>query len=153
MMTGLETDALLDLIRAKRSCVEQLWIIGNRQMTLIEEGRMAGLLDLLVQKQHTLSELKRVERSLDPFRHQPPESRRWRSEADRQSCAEVLQACEQMLSKIVAQERACEQAMVRCRDNAARQLQGMHQASLARTSYSAPAAGSAGQLDLSSEAS
>ncbi len=152
-MFSLETDILFELIRSKRSCLEQLQVMGRRQMELIESDRMSALLDLLAQKQQTLMELQQIERGLDPFRNQAPESRRWRSEESRRQCAEEMGTCESLLAEIIDREKAGEQALLLRRDEAAARLQGMHRAGQARASYGSPPAGTISQIDLCSDAS
>lgn len=152
-MPSLETDILYELICSKRTCLEQLRAMGLRQLELIESNRMTALLDLLAQKQQALAELQQLERELNPFRDQAPESRRWRSEEARRRCADALQACETLLAEIIERERTSEQTLVCRRDHAAQQLQGMHRAGQARASYTTPNAGALSQLDLSSDVS
>ncbi|MDZ7617870.1 MAG: hypothetical protein U1E05_12775 [Patescibacteria group bacterium] len=152
-MASLETDVLFDLIRSKRECLERLQMMGQRQMELIEADQMTALLDLLAYKQRTLGDLQKIERNLNPFRGQSPETRQWRSEEARRRCAEELNTCETLLAGIIERERASEQAMISRRDRAAAQLQGMHRASQARASYAGPAACSISQIDLCSDAS
>jgi hypothetical protein len=152
-MPSLETDILFDLIRSKRACLEQLQVMGRRQMELIESDQMTALLDLLAYKQRALTELQKIERNLDPFRGQPPDARRWRSEEARRQCADELSACETLLAGIIDRERASEQAMIHRRDHAAARLQGMHRASQARASYVGPPACTISQIDLCSDAS
>ncbi len=152
-MPSLETDILFDLICSKRTCLERLQAMGLRQMELIESDQMTALLDLLAQKQQTLLELQQIERSLDPFRNQAPDSRRWRSAEARQRCSAELEACEALLAEIIGRERAGEQALNGRRDQAAARLQGMHRAGLARASYTSPPAGAVSQIDLCSDLS
>lgn len=148
-----ETDILFELIHSKRLCLEELQVMSRRQMELIESDQMSVLLALLSQKHETLVELQRIERKLDPFRSQAPESRRWRNEESRRRCAEELRACEALLAEIIHREKASEQALVLCRDQAAARLQGMHRAGRARASYAGPPAATLSQIDLSSDIS
>jgi len=152
-MPTLETDILFELIRSKRNCLEQILVMGRRQMELIELDQMAALLDLLASKQRALTELQQIERQLDPFRNQAPESRCWRSEEARRQCADELQSCAALLAEIIGGEKRAERAMVHRRDKAAAQLQGMHKAGRARASYTRPSATAVSQIDLCSDAS
>jgi hypothetical protein len=151
VMPTLDTDMLADLIRAKRTCLIQLRDMGRRQLELIDGGDMTTLLDLLAAKQRTLNQLQRVERALDPFRGQDPETRPWRSPDDRAACAEQLAQCEALLGEIVSQEKLSETQLVRRRDEAAARLQGAHLASHARGAYAGVPYANVNQLDLSSE--
>lgn len=134
-MEDYPTDRLYDLIRAKRSCLRQLHEISRRQQDLIGTGDMPRLLDLLAVKQRMIDQLQRVERALDPFRAEPPEARRWRSEELRRQCAEEVRQCDQLLAELLAAEKRCEAELTRRRDEAAQRLQGVHRADHARQSY------------------
>lgn len=150
-MTVLETDLLADLIHRKRHCLVQLRTMGEKQLELVRGGCMTELLDVLAMKQKMLGQLQGIERELDPFRNQDPESRPWRTQRERQTCADELAGCEVLLAEIVCQERQSEQELVQRREETAAQLQGVHWAHQARQAYLAPSRASLGQLDLSSE--
>jgi hypothetical protein len=150
-MADYETDILKDLIRIKRECLLQLRDMGRKQLALIDEGNMTSLMDLLAAKQRPLFTLQRIEKALDPFRNQDPETRIWRSAGDRTHCAEHVQECETLLAEIVSHEKCCEIALIRRRDEAAAQLQGAHLAGYARHAYLPESDIPLSQLDLSSE--
>jgi hypothetical protein len=150
-MTALETDILVQLIRAKHACLVQLRDMGRRQLELIEAGNLTGLLDVLSAKQRPLLELQRAERAIDPFRSQDPQRRRWQSPEVRAACAGQIAACDQLLREIIAQEKRSEEIMSRRRDQAAAQLQGMHAAGQARGAYTAPGCPGFSQLNLLSD--
>lgn len=142
------TELLARLIRAKRERLAVLGELGHRQMVLIEQGDMDGLLALLATKQRSLDELQRIERALDPFRREDPAERRWPSPEARRACAEQIEECEAMLAGIIAQERCCEAALVRRREATQRQLQDVQNAARARGAYTPPAPPDVHQLDL-----
>jgi hypothetical protein len=146
-----QTDVLKDLIRVKRECLLQLREMGRRQLALIEEGDLTSLMDVLAAKQRPLVTLQRIERALDLFRNQDPQQREWRSAADRVQCAEQLKQCETLLAEIVSQEKCCEIALIRRRDEAAARLQGAHLAGHARHAYLPQAGAWPSQLDIVSE--
>jgi hypothetical protein len=150
-MPKLETDVLAELIGVKRACLLRLREMGRRQLELIDSGDMISLLDFLSVKQQTLLQLQRIERTLDPFRGQDPEARRWQSPQHRQACAEQVQQCETLLAEIISQEKRGEIALVRRRDEVALRLQGAHLAGQARGAYTAQPQHGIGQLDLMSE--
>jgi hypothetical protein len=150
-MAALETDILVQLIRAKHACLLQLRDMGRRQLELIEAGNLSGLLDLLGAKQRPLLELQRAERAIDPFRAQDPQRRRWQSPEARALCARQIEECDALLREILAQERESEAVLSRRRDEAAARLQGMHAAGQARGAYTAPAQPAFSQLNLLSD--
>jgi hypothetical protein len=150
-MAEFETDTLAELIRSKHDCLVRLRDLGRKQLELIERGEMTALLDLLAAKQRPLDELRRIERALDPFRHQRAAERRWHSPEQRRRCSAELEECETLLGEIVRQEKRGEEALIRRRDEAARQLEGAHFAGRARQAYNAPPHAQVNQLDLSSD--
>jgi len=149
-MTQLATDILAELIERKRRCLLQLRDVGHRQLELIESGEMSALLDLLASKQSMLLTLQKIERAMDPFRDQDPQSRQWRSPAHRARCGEMLQQCETLLGDIVTCEKYCETALVERRDATAVQLQGVQHAGQTFGAYTR-GEHQPSQLDLTSE--
>jgi hypothetical protein len=149
-MPTLETDVLADLIRAKRECLLQLRELGRKQLELIDGGEMTALLDLLALKQKPIAQLQRIEKALDPFRGQDPERRTWSSPEAREACAEQLREIEMLLAEVIKNEKFCEAALIRRRDEVANQLQGAHLAGCARTAYTGASDYASHSLDLSS---
>jgi len=150
-MTALETDILAQLICAKHQCLLQLRELGRRQLDLIEATDMTGLLEVLSTKQHTISQLQRIEKALNPFRDQDPDSRQWNSDETRARCAEQLQQCETLFAEIVSQEKCSEGELIRRRDEAATRLQGAHLAGQVRGAYTPQPSPHLHQLDLQSQ--
>jgi hypothetical protein len=150
MTTVLATDVLAELIQSKHRVLVQLRSLGERQLALAHDGLISELLDVLGLKQRILVQLQSIERELEPFRGEDPESRHWRSAEARRRCGATLAECESLLAAIVRQEKQSENELTRRRDEAARRLAGMHSAAEARCAYLTPAGDSAGQLDLKS---
>jgi hypothetical protein len=150
-MPTFETDILADLIRAKRECLLQLRDLGRKQLELIDQGNMTALLDLLAIKQKPIVQLQRIEKTLDPFRHQDPEQRTWSAPEARAACAEQIEQCDVLLAEVIKNEKYCETALIRRRDETADQLQGAHLAGCARAAYLGGPESPLNQLDLSTE--
>jgi flagellar biosynthesis/type III secretory pathway chaperone len=150
-MAAFLTDVLSDLIRQKHRCLEHLSAMGRKQLDLVRGDATTDLLDVLAAKQRVLFQLQRIERELDPFRHQDPEERSWRSPEERTECAAIVAACEALLGEIIARERQSEAELIERRDEAAARLEGTHTASAARSGYLAPSRARVGQLDVASE--
>ena len=146
-----DTKTLAELIDAKHDILVQLRQLSRRQLELIGEGDMNRLLVLLSAKQTLLGQLQKIERRLDPFRNQAPESRRWTNPEQRQKTRQAAERCEALLGEIMMIEKQGESELVRRRDTAADQLQGVHTATHARGAYSARQADQGRRLDLSSE--
>ena len=150
-MPTFDTDTLAELIRSKRECLVRIRDLGRRQVELIEAVDMTGLLDLLAVKQRSLMKLQQIEKALDPFRDQDPDSRRWRTPELRHRCSRQLQECETLLSEIVGREKTAEETLSLRRDQAAQRLQGAHLAGQARQAYVPEVPSQLNQLDLLSE--
>ena len=150
-MIDLPTEMMMQLVRARYTCLVQLRDLGRRQLELIAENNITGLLDLLTVKHKPLGDIQRVEKALDPYRSQDPEKRQWRSAEDRAACARLVEECDKLLKEIVAQEKKCEEAMVEKRDATTLQLHRLHAAGEARGAYAAPVYAGNSLLDLSSE--
>jgi len=150
-MADYETDRLADLIQRKLRCLERLSEMGGKQLEIVSKGSMAALLDVLAAKQRVLNELQQVERALDPFRRQDPPRRTWRSPEKRRQCAAMIDACEELLSRIVAQEKRSEHDLIVRRDEAADKLQKAHVAGRARQAYTERTTAGPSRIDLSSE--
>jgi gamma-glutamylcysteine synthetase len=150
-MPPSETAILADLIRAKRECLLQVRELGRKQMELIEQGNMTALLDLLTVKQRSISQLQRIEKTLDPFRGEDPDERAWAAPEARAACAEMAEQCDVLLAEVIKNEKYCETALVRRRDETANQLQGAHMAGCARQAYLGGPELPISQLDLSTE--
>lgn len=145
-----DTDLLLQLAGRRLNALEQLHALGRRQIELISQGDMTLLIQVLAAKHNVLAELQQTEKRLDPFRGQQPEARRWRDEALRLRCAEVVGRADQLFREILEQEKRAEAELARHRDETAKRLQMAHTAGHARAAYAAPAA-PAGMLDLHTE--
>jgi hypothetical protein len=150
-MNNLPTDILLQLVRARYTCLVQLRDLGLRQLSLIDEGNVTALLEALSVKQKPLSDIQRIEKALDPYRTQDPEQRVWRTPADRETCARLVQQCETLLQEIVAMEKRCEEVMIQHRDATAVRLRQLGSAGKAHGAYTASSFSGIRQLDLSSE--
>ncbi|MGH7134933.1 MAG: hypothetical protein ACREHD_04290 [Pirellulales bacterium] len=142
-----DTDLLSEIAGLRLGLLEQLHVLGRRQLELIEQGDMTLLIQVLAAKHNVLAELQQVEKRLDPFRGQNAEMRRWRSESLRRQCADVVGKSDQVFRAILEQEKLAETRLAHHRDETARRLQTAHAAGHARTAYSHPTA-RPGILDL-----
>lgn len=145
-----ETDVLLQLAARRRNLLEQLYALGRRQIELIGQRDMTQLIHVLSAKHHVLADLQQVEKRIDPYRSQDPESRRWRDPQLRRTCGEHVAEGDRLLGEIRQQEKASEESLRRHRDEAAERLRLAHSAAQTRAAYAVPAA-AASRLDLSTE--
>ncbi|MEX2138824.1 MAG: hypothetical protein WD894_06155 [Pirellulales bacterium] len=142
------TEVLTERMEQKRAVLAQLRDLGLYQAALIGAGDMAQLLKLLAAKQRLLAALQSLERELDRFRSDDPETRLWTSPGDRRRCAAIAAECEELLRAIVEQERQSESQMQLRREEAAAQLQGAHCAAEVHHAYLAEPFPASSQLDL-----
>ena len=132
----METDRLTELIRQKLDVLTQLRDLSLRQIELVDaDDGLDLLLRLLTAKQQLLNCLTALERQLDPFREQDPESRRWRSTLDRQRCADTSQCCRDLLEEVKQLEQKAMGSLTERRNNMAMQLQSTSSAAEAHNAY------------------
>lgn len=132
-----ETLLLAELIAKKHECLCRLDEIGARQMLLIEEGNIAGLLDLLAFKQQFLVRIQQIEQALKPFQRQDPADRLWPDAELRRKTAARLEECKELLARIIERERVGEQILARRRDEIAATLENVRNVQAAQGAYRA----------------
>ena len=146
-----QTDLLADLIGKKLAVLEQLRDLSRRQSDLICDDDIQRLLSLLSAKQTLLNELQKIQKQLEPFRQQDPETRRWRSPADRERCRQVAERSEALLGEIMLVEKQSEAELARRRDDAVARLRGVNSSAAATRAYISAPLPRRSTLDLSSE--
>jgi hypothetical protein len=129
------TQQLTDLIRKKHQVLVQLRDFGRRQAELVSGGEIGALLKLLAAKQKLIAGLQTLESELKPYYLQDPETRTWRSPADRAECATMANDCNALLEEIVALERQGAEQMDARKNDVAQQLQQVHSAAHVRGAY------------------
>lgn len=132
------TFRLAELIRVKLKIIELLAGLARKQLALASAGDTGELIKLLSAKQTVLAQLHAIERQLDPFRAEDPETRVWRTPGDRIRCQQHAQQCDELLAATMELERQAEAVMLRRRDQAAEQLVEISGAAEAATAYSIP---------------
>jgi hypothetical protein len=131
-----DTDSLSTLVRTKLVLVELLACLAQKQLAVAEHGETTEILRLLSAKQTVLARFGEIQRQLEPFRAQDPESRAWRSAADRLRCRQEAKRCDELLAEAMCVEKQGEAALLRRRDQAASRLAGASAASEAHAAYS-----------------
>lgn len=134
MEPATPTETLARLVRQKRRLLEQLASLAQRQGESLSEGAAGELLRLLAAKEQLIAGLRMVERGLDAFREQDPDTRPWPSPAARAACAADADECNRLLAEIVAAEERHAGEATRRRDEIAAQLR------IAQTAHAASAA-------------
>jgi flagellar biosynthesis/type III secretory pathway chaperone len=146
----MDTDVLAELIDQKYEVLSLLRQLARAQVTIIQDSDMTRLMKLLATKQNLLNQLQDLERQLDPYRDQDPDSRQWRSPEHRQQTRDMATRCESLLNELMLIEKQCEGDLVVRRDAASTQLQGVHNVTQATNAYLSNGP-THSQLDLSSD--
>lgn len=131
----LKTKQLAELIHQKHQVLEQLHMIAVRQGELVETGDMPPLLKLLAAKQRLLDGLRSLEKRLEPFHAENPETRTWESAEARAACSKEAADCNQLLEAVRRLELVHEKQMLERRDAVSLQLNRAHTAHQAADAY------------------
>lgn len=151
MNTFADTERLAGLIDRKQRILVQLRDLSRRQLEMIGIADMNKLLSVLANKQSLLDELHVVQRDLDPYRGQDPDSRRWQSSDKRERCRGAVQRCEALLGEIMLMEKQSEATLVQRRDETAIRLDHTHTAQQASRAYTARSGHNTNHIDLSAQ--
>ncbi len=151
MSTQFEyTDRLRKLIDEKHSVLTSLRELADVQVEQAFNSDMAVLVSVLARKQPLMDELSRIQEELSTYTLDDPDSRVWKSPADRLACRAVAQSCDQLLKNILQLEQQAIDELSDRRDAVAVQLQDGRDGMSARSAYFTNAAIDSSSLDLSS---
>ncbi|GAA4424831.1 hypothetical protein [Bremerella cremea] len=118
-----ETDQLVQLIDQKHEVLTQLLTLSQYQLRLAGHEQYIGdLMRVLGAKQTLIERLTRIDRTMDPFRQQDPESRVWRSASERTQCSQKAKQCEVLLSELKHMEQKSTDVVSAHRDEIAKML-------------------------------
>ncbi|MGD9126228.1 MAG: hypothetical protein PVH19_02515 [Planctomycetia bacterium] len=148
MTTTYETDQLAELVTTKLKCLIELREMGVRQQKCIEDEKMSDLIKVLGAKQTLINRLGQIERAMDPFRTDDPESRVWRSPENRAECRKNVEECDAILAQILEGERQSESILRVRRDETAEKLQSSYASSVTRTAYAEAQPRATSQIDF-----
>lgn len=146
------TDRLTDLIERKHDVLTQLCKLSACQFRLAgHDNHVDDLMRVVAAKQTLIERLLELDRQIDPFRAEPPESRTWRSAADRARCSGLARACQAMLDDLRSLETEGTQRVQTHRNEISRQLQETQSASGSLAAYHGADQPARGGFDLSAE--
>lgn len=134
-MIDSSTERLAELIDKRHRCLLSLHELSSKQSGMIASGDMPALLRSFSAKNQWIVALQAIESELNPFHQQDPGKRSWRSETERQKCAERAAQCTQLLKELMQLERDNEKEMTQRRDQVAAQLQTVQTTTAARHAY------------------
>lgn len=150
-----ETDQLVQLIDQKQEVLTQLHTLSKYQLRLAgHDEHVNDLMRVLAAKQTLIERLTRIDRQMDPFRQQNPETRLWRSASERQRCSQTARQCEILLTELKQMEQQSTDAVATHRDEIARMLRETHTANdsvNAYNNYNETESGSTRGFDFTAE--
>ncbi|MEX0793674.1 MAG: hypothetical protein WD045_11090, partial [Pirellulaceae bacterium] len=146
------TDRLTDLIERKHDVLTQLCKLSACQFRLAgHDDHVDDLMRVVATKQTLIERLLNLDREIDPFRAEPPESRTWRTTAERSRCSGLARECQAMLDELRSLEEQGTQRVQTHRNEISRQLQETHAQAGSLSAYQNADQPALGSFDLSAE--
>lgn len=130
----LSTERLAHLVHQKSILVRELHKLVSKQQEMIRQQEI-DLIPLLAVKQRVLETLGEVDRAMDPFRQQDPDSRYWKSTETRLACRQEADLCEDVFRQVLLMENECTLALQQQQQKNKEQLQGSVAAGQANRAY------------------
>ncbi|MHC2067404.1 flagellar protein FlgN [Bremerella sp. T1] len=147
-----ETDQLVQLIDQKHEVLTQLLTLSQYQLRLAgHDSHIDDLMRVLAAKQTLIERLTRIDRTMDPFRQQNPESRVWRSASERTQCSQKAKQCEVLLTELKQLEHKSTEVVASHRDEISKLLRETHTSVDSASAYSEMNAPTSGGFDFTAE--
>lgn len=105
------TDFLARLIDRKHRILKDLLVMSLRQYEIIKDREEVRLRSLFATKQGVIDDLLQVEKALEPYRADEPNSRIWRSEELRSVVRNLCNENEKLLGNIRSIDQLCERLL------------------------------------------
>lgn len=131
---SFSTERLAQLVHQKATLVRELHKLVSKQQQMIREQEV-DLIPLLAVKQRVLEALNDVDRTMDPFRQQDPEQRRWVSLEARAHCRDEAEQCEALFRQVLMIENDCTLTLQKQQQKTREQLQGVALSGQASRAY------------------
>tara|TARA_R110002049_G_scaffold2750_8_gene22124 strand:- start:27844 stop:28293 length:450 start_codon:yes stop_codon:yes gene_type:complete len=149
----MNAERLVNLVSQRKTVLDELLEISQRQVTAVQQGRMNELMSLLAEKQAPLAKLREYSACLAEAAPDDPATRVWDRPEQRAQCQAEHARCEEMLRTLMEMEAQCEQTLSQSRESLQKQLEQTQTAQQAVTGYAEAeqANTSGGRLDLSSQ--
>ena len=144
------TDLLADLMAQRLGTLDELVKLARRQRELALEGSLVGVVEALTAKQPFVDQLLAIERALNAYRDDDPETRVWRSEEVRNRTRRIAELSQPLLVETLAIENECERLLMAVKEDVGTQLRMSQGVDVARRGYAGKTA-RRGSLDLSTE--
>lgn len=144
------TDRLADLMAERLRTLGELVKLARRQRELAHEGSLVGVVEALSAKQPYVDRLLAIERDLNPYRDEDPETRVWRDEEAKTRTRRMAELSQPLLAETLAIETECERILVALKEETATQLGAAQGAEAVRRGYGGRTT-RRGSLDLSTE--
>lgn len=144
------TDLLADLMAQRLGTLDELVKLARRQRELAQEGSLVGVVEALTAKQPLVDQLLAIERALDAYRDDDPETRVWRNEEVRNRTRRISELSQPLLVETLAIENECERLLTILKEDVGSQLRMSQGVDVARRGYVGKTS-RRGSLDLSTE--
>jgi hypothetical protein len=144
------TDLLADLMAQRLGTLDELVKLARRQRELAREGSLVGVVEALTAKQPFVDQLLAIERALNAYRDDDPDSRVWRSDELRSRTRRMAELSQPLLAETLSIETECERLLTVLKEDVGTQLQMGQGVDVARRGYAGKTA-RRGSLDLSTE--
>jgi hypothetical protein len=119
----------------RRQCVADLLELSQRQLELVEADDYSRLLGLLGGKQQIISRLEEIGKGRPRLWDEWREERGRLTPDVRRSCEQTLAETEDLLARLLEQERVSTESLARRRDHTARELQSVAAGSRVNQAY------------------
>jgi len=96
-----------ELIQNKEELLKTLLLISQRQLELVEKGKMDMLIQHLGLRQQLWNTFELLEQQLAPHKKIPSKNRVWQSAEERLMIEAALNRCEELLKKILENDQLC----------------------------------------------
>jgi hypothetical protein len=144
------TDLLADLMAQRLGTLDELVKLARRQRELAQEGSLVGVVEALTAKQPFVDQLLAIERALNAYRDDDPDSRVWRSDELRSRTRRMAELSQPLLAETLSIETECERLLTVLKEDVGTQLQMGQGVDVARRGYAGKTT-RRGSLDLSTE--
>ena len=111
-----------ELIRSEEEILQRLLLVSQRQLEIVEAGNITVLIQYLGMRQQLWGEFELLEQQLGPHKGIAPESRSWKSAAERQLTESALNRCKDLLEKILENDQICLTKTAAQKDEVEKQL-------------------------------
>lgn len=146
--TTVYTEFLLQCMLQRLELLRALVELAEAQQQAVSQNATDATLGILARKQSLIAELLDSQAALQPYMHDDPEQRCWRSPQRRQECRDAAEEGKQLLLQIARIDQSALESLTSRRDAIAAQLQEGKDSTLAKSAYTADRVFQESNLDI-----